>query len=153
MHSFRVLDPDKLSASATSTLCLLQLHIILLVHVSIQLLLWRLQLALRGSNRNQGYPPLRLSPLSLQVLLRDDNNLDAFYAAENVLKRKCCVGLQYERLDGADQEELSRSGTLKSTILSSTIVLLCRYRIFHVDMSCWSQSKGADLHLASCTFL
>jgi len=82
---------------------------------------------MRSSNRNQGYPPLRLRPLSLQVLLRDDNNLNAFHAAASVLKRECCTGLQYERLDasdGADQEGLSRSGTLNSSTLSNKIVLL-----------------------------
>jgi hypothetical protein len=116
MHSFRIHDPDKLSAPATSTLCLLQVRSTPLVYISTQLL-WRLQLALRGNNKNQGYPPLRLHPLSLQVLLRVRYQFDAFHVAESVLKRECCIGLQYERLgasDGADQEELSRSGTLNS---------------------------------------
>ncbi len=54
------------------------------------------------------------------MLLRDDYNLDAFYAAEIVLKRKCCTGLQYERLDAtdcADQQGLSGSGTLNYNTL------------------------------------
>ena len=60
------------------------------------------------------------------MLLRDDIDLESLYTAESVLKRECCIGLQYERLDatdGADQQELSRSGTLNSNILSNTSVL------------------------------
>lgn len=60
------------------------------------------------------------------MLLRNDYNLDAFHAAERVLKRNCCIGLQYERLDatdGADQQEMSGSGTLNSNTLSNIVVL------------------------------